>query len=152
LAEYNLTTNEDWIFGSYGNEEFEDDGVRMAAHFLNMKKRPTAVCIVNDYAAIAFIAELQRAGVRVPQDVSVVGHDDRPISRYCNVPLTSVSHPVETIAQSVVDLLLERINGDSQAKCRTKIIQSELVVRDSTCPPLTTALHEQTVHQNTATF
>jgi len=137
LAEYNVLPNEDWIFGNILEEDFEDDGARMAAYFLQLEKRPTAVCIVNDFAAIAFIAELQRAGLRVPQDVSVVGHDNRPIARYCNVPLTSVAHPVETIAHNVVDLLLERLNGDSEAKCRIETIQGELIVRESTCPPST---------------
>jgi DNA-binding LacI/PurR family transcriptional regulator len=136
LGEFGLTPNEDWLFGVFREEDFEEDGARMAEYFLNMKKRPTAVCIVNDYAAIAFISELQRAGLNVPQDVSVVSHDNRPIARYCNVPLTSVSHPIEAIAHKVVDLLLERLNGDCESNYRTSIIQSELIVRESACPPL----------------
>jgi DNA-binding LacI/PurR family transcriptional regulator len=132
LAEFALTPREEWFLGIGGTEEFEDRGAQMAAHFLSLSQKPTAVCIVNDYAAVGFIAELQRAGLRVPQDVSVVGHDDRPIARYCSVPLTSVSHPVEEIAQSVVDLLMERLDGGSQTPARTKTIQSELVVREST--------------------
>jgi DNA-binding LacI/PurR family transcriptional regulator len=106
----------------------------MASYFLSLKNKPTAVCIVNDYAALAFISEVQRAGVRVPDDVSVVGHDDRPIARYCNVPLTSVSHPVAEIAENVVNVLLDRLNGDCDAPYRTVTVRGGLVIRESSAP------------------
>jgi DNA-binding LacI/PurR family transcriptional regulator len=132
LAQYHLEPRAEWLYGSASYGEFEDDGAKMAAYFLGLSVKPSAVCIVNDYAALAFISELQRAGLRVPEDVSVVGHDDRPIARYCNVPLTSVSHPIEAISQAVVDVLLARLNGDPQASYCLRTIQGELVVRQST--------------------
>ncbi len=132
LAEFGLQPKAEWLFGSACYGEFEDDGVKMATYFLDLPQKPSAVCIVNDYAALAFISEVQRAGLSVPEDVSVVGHDDRPVARYCNVPLTSVSQPVDAIAQSVVDLLLERLNGDCEAPFRQQTLRGELVVRQST--------------------
>ncbi len=132
LAEFAVEPNPEWLFGSESYDEFEDDGVKMAAYFLNLKRKPSAVCIVNDYAALAFIAEVQRAGVRVPDDLSVIGHDNRLIGRFCNVPLTSASHPVEAIAQGVVDLLLQRLNGDCAAPFRTLTLCGELAIRQST--------------------
>ena len=132
LAQYGVLARSEWLRGSSHLDEFEANGVEMARYFLGLSPRPTAVCIVNDFAAIAFISEVQRAGVRVPEEVSVVGHDDHPIARYCNVPLTSVSHPVDAIAQAVVSLLLQRLNGDCQAPLRAETLRSELVVRRST--------------------
>jgi DNA-binding LacI/PurR family transcriptional regulator len=134
LAKFGLEPRPEWLYGCACYSEFEDDGVKMADYFLDLPHKPTAVCIVNDYAALAFISEVQRAGFRVPDDISVVGHDDRPIARYCNVPLTSVSHPINTIARCVVDLLLERLNGDCEASFRQHTVRGELVVRQSTCP------------------
>ena len=132
LNRYGLRTRDEWVRGYTVEKEFEENGVEMAAYFLSLPERPTAVCIVNDYAAIAFISELQRAGLRVPADLSVVGHDDRLMARYCNVPLTSVSHPVEAIAQAVVDTLLQRLNGDIDAPFQTQTVRGQLAVRQST--------------------
>lgn len=135
LAQYGVQARDEWIRGSTLECEFEENGVEMAQYFLTLTPRPTAVCIVNDFAAIAFISEVQRAGVRVPADVSVVGHDDRPMARYCNVPLTSVSHPVNAIAQSTVDLLLQRLSSNCDAPFRIQTLRSELAERKSTCAP-----------------
>ena len=51
----------------------------MARQFLQLEERPTGLCIVNDYVAMAFMVEVMRAGVRIPEDVSIVGHDNQPI-------------------------------------------------------------------------
>jgi LacI family transcriptional regulator len=131
LGEYGLMPRPDWIFETDGQDEFEHDGARMAAHFLGLKERPSAVCILNDFSALAFIAEVQRAGLRVPEDVAVVGHDDRPIAGYCSVPLTTVSQPVETIAEKVVELLLERFSCDASKPYRQETVRGELIVRAS---------------------
>ena len=132
LANFGLQPRAQWIYGSGLYSEFEEDGVAMANYFLSLAERPSAVCIVNDYAAIAFISVVQRAGLRVPHDVSVASHDDRSMARYCNVPLTSVSHPVEAIAQSVVDVLLRRFHGEFDAPFQRQIVRGELAVRQST--------------------
>ena len=132
LTQHDLQLRTEWIYSSTHNGEFEEGGVAMAAYFLSLKHRPTAVCIVNDYAAIAFISEVQRAGLRVPEDVSVVGHDDRLMARYCSVPLSSVAHPVDDIAQAVVDVLLQRLNGEVDAPFQLRTVQGKLAVRQST--------------------
>jgi len=102
----------------------------MVHQFLQMAERPTGLCIVNAYVALAFMVEVMHAGVRIPQDVSIVGHDDQPIAAYCPVPLTSVSHPAREIAQAVVALLLDRLAG-SQEPPQTVVIRGELTMRGS---------------------
>jgi DNA-binding LacI/PurR family transcriptional regulator len=61
----------------------------MTVRLLQLVQRPTAMCIVNDHAASAFVNEVQRAGLRIPRDLSVVSHDDSPVARYSVVPLTT---------------------------------------------------------------
>lgn len=131
LAEYGASDRPDWRFE---NPTYEPGGAEMAQQFLRLAERPTGLCIVNDYAALAFMVEVMRAGVRVPQDVSIVGHDDQPIARYCPVPLTSVSQPSEKIAQAVVDLLLARLAGSDEPP-QTVIIRGELASRESVAAP-----------------
>ena len=77
LAEVGLPMREEWFFQ---NPTYERGGAEMARRFLAMRDRPTALCIVNDYVALAFVVEVMRAGLRVPEDVSVVSHDDQPIA------------------------------------------------------------------------
>lgn len=131
LDEYGVALRQEWLFH---NPTYERGGAEMARRFLAMAERPTGLCIVNDYVALAFMVEVMRAGVRVPQDVSIVGHDDQPIAAYCPVPLTSVSQPAQRIAQAVVELLLARLSG-SQAPPQTVLITGELATRESVAAP-----------------
>jgi len=131
MAEFNLPMQSDWLFE---NTSFERGGAEMARHFLELKSRPTGLCIVNDYVALAFMVEVMRAGVRVPEDLSIIGHDNQPIAAYCPVPLTSVSQPAEEIVSTVVTLVLERLNG-STAPPHTVVIPSRIVERRSVAPP-----------------
>ena len=127
MAEFGQPVREEWLFE---NTTFEKGGAEMAQHFLELKKRPTALCIVNDYVALAFMIEIMRAGLSIPADVSIVGHDDQPIASYCPVPLTSVSQPAEEIVRAVITMLMERIEG-STLPARTMTVQSQLVERQS---------------------
>ncbi len=127
LREWNQPLHKEWVFENLTHER---GGAEMARHFLSLKKRPTALCIVNDYVALAFMVEMIRAGVRIPQDVSIVGHDDQPIASYCPVPLTSVSQPADSIAQAAVQLLSQRLAGDT-GPTQTITIRGTLVERES---------------------
>lgn len=131
LEEFGAPVREDWFFQ---NTTYERGGVELAQRFLQMKDRPTGLCIVNDYMALAFMVEIRKAGVRVPQDVSVVGLDNQPIAAYCPVPLTSISQPAEKISDAVVALLQERIAGSREA-AQTVTIQGEVVLRESVSAP-----------------
>ncbi len=131
LDEFGAPFHEEWFFK---NPTYEKGGAAMAQAFLKLKKRPTALCIVNDYVALAFMVEMLRAGVKVPGDVSIIGHDNQPIAEYCPVPLTCVSQPVEDIARKVVELLLQRLDGDV-APPRIVSIRGELVERQSVAAP-----------------
>jgi DNA-binding LacI/PurR family transcriptional regulator len=133
LEEWNVAVRSDWFFSS--RELYEEGGAAMATRLLALDERPTAMCIVNDHAASAFVNEVQRGGLRVPHDLSVVSHDDSPVARYCAVPLTTVSHPVETVAQHVVELMCSRLDGTYQGAPRRVIVEGDLVVRDSAVAP-----------------
>ena len=127
LGEAGVRWRDEWVFV---HRPYEMGGAQLAAQFLEMKERPSALCIVNDYVALAFMVEIMRAGVRVPEEVSVVGHDDQAVALYCPVPLSSVTQPIERIAQSTVELLMERLeNGD--APPRRIDVQGEFVARQS---------------------
>jgi len=133
LQEFGAEMREEWFFR---NSNYERGGAEMAASFLAMEERPTALCIVNDYVALAFTVEIMRAGLRVPDDVSIVSHDNQPIAAYSPVPLTAMTHPAEQIAAGVVELLLDRVEGrlPEDAPRRTITVAGGLVERSSVAP------------------
>ena len=131
LEEFAVPVRPEWCFRTAA---YEQGGAEMARQFLHMAERPTGLCIINDYVALAFMVEVIRAGVRIPHDVSVVGHDDQPIAAYCPTPLTSVSHPTHQIARAVVALLLDRLAG-SQEPPKTVVIRGKLMTRASVSAP-----------------
>jgi len=127
LREFGATFRPDWMFHG---EDYEEGGAGLARNFLAQRERPKAMCVVNDDAAAAFVTELGRASVRVPEDLSVVSYDDLPIARYHPVGLTSVSQPVADIAESAVQLLCRRFEN-AGAPTRRVVVRGELKVRQS---------------------
>lgn len=133
LASSGLSLPARWIFRAEQPNKHVMGGRQLAKQFLTLPvaERPTALCIVNDLAAMAFIAELQQNGIRVPQDLSVVAHDDQPFAEFASVPLTTVTHPAEIIAQQVVRVLKERLGGSASPAQRV-VVQGQLIARSST--------------------
>ena len=134
LAEYGLNLRDDWFFRT---TTYEKGGAEMAQQFLQLQERPTALAIVNDYVAMAFMVEVMRAGVRIPHELSVIGHDDQPIAAYCPVPLTTMTQPVERIVQAVADFVIDRTTGEAGAMAapRKTLLTGELIQRDSIAAP-----------------
>jgi DNA-binding LacI/PurR family transcriptional regulator len=132
LGEFGVDVRPEWLFGNEGVLRYEEEGVLLAEQFLRLKQRPTGMCVANDYAATAFVSTLVRAGVRVPEDVSVVGDDDDPIAPHGVVPLTTISQPIEPITVQVIQMLQERLETTFSGPPRTVIVQGELVLRRST--------------------
>lgn len=96
----------------------------------------TAVFCFNDIAAIGAIRALKDAGLRVPEDVSVVGFDDILSAAFATPSLTTVRQPLAEMGKRGAQVLLEQIN-DRQKKFPAEIVMSpELVVRESTGPAL----------------
>jgi LacI family transcriptional regulator len=134
LQEYNAPFPAQWL-DAPTNKAYEEAGVWLAQHFLAQKERPTAMCIVNDHTTVGFMAHVQRHGLRVPQDVSIVSHDDSLLASLgANVALTSVSQPAGAIAHQVARLVQERLSGEYTGPSRTVEVQGQLFVRESTAP------------------
>ncbi len=133
LAEYEVEYNPLWHFygGAIANQEESGVGIAKQWAALTRENRPTAMCIVNDYTAQGFVVGVEDLGFRVPEDVSIVGHDDQPPARFGRIPLTTVSHPVEEMVEVFLSMVRERING-YEGPPRHSIVRGNLVLRNST--------------------
>jgi LacI family transcriptional regulator len=93
--------------------------------------RPTAVFCANDLLALGVLQEMTLRGLRVPQDVAIVGYDDIGFAAAAAVPLSSVRQPREQLGRTAAQLLLEEIEQDGRHEHRHVVFQPELVVRQS---------------------
>ncbi len=131
LAEHGLEDNAAWQFA--GDFTLEA-GIAAARRWLALETRPTAVTAASDEMACGFIAELHRAGVSVPRDVSVVGFDDIDIAAQYIPAITTVRQPRFEIGERAADLLLDLVKGVEAGVDDPVYLAAGLVVRESTGP------------------
>ena len=98
----------------------------------------TALVCGNDYLAVGALSALARRGLRVPQDVSLVGFNDSEFAPYTIPPLTTVRFPIEAIGERAATYLVARLHGDERIE-RVEL-PVELVVRQSTAAPARAAV------------
>jgi LacI family transcriptional regulator len=129
LAEAGATPNADALLWRGG---FTSQGGYEAMHaILRTEQAPSAVFVCNDLMAIGALRAAHESGVRVPDDLSIVGFDDIELSAYTSPALTTVAQPKERIGALAVDMLLERVDG-KRRDARKVVLQPELRVRAST--------------------
>jgi len=109
------------------------EGGRAAAAELLAAGRTALVC-ASDPMALGAIRAARDRGLRVPEDVSVVGYDDSPFMAFADPPLTTVRQPVADLARLAVAMLVSEMRGERVTRAEI-LVEPELVVRGSTGPP-----------------
>ena len=111
-----------------------EEGYMYAQKLLARHLHFTALFAFNDISAIGAISAFRDAGLRVPEDMSIVGFDDIQAAAFMNPPLTTVRQPLGHMGDLAARTLLRRIkHGETEPE--EIMVQPELVVRESTCPP-----------------
>ena len=95
-----------------------ENGYKSTMKLLNETRDFTAIFAISDTLAIGAVKALSDNGIKVPDDVSVVGFDGLDITRYYNPTITSLKQPVEDIARTTVDILFENIANPEMSKKR----------------------------------
>ena len=111
------------------------DGDLLDLATLVRREQVTGFVCVNDATALDVLDRLEREGLSVPDDVSVVGFDDIPIARLARISLTTVAQPIAAIADDAVELLCSRIDGSLQGEPKVVRHGVSLVMRSTTAPP-----------------
>ena len=107
-------------------------GDQAATILLGLNPRPSAIFASSDYLAIGVLGAFQRAGLSVPQDMSLIGFDDMPFADLVNPPLTTIRQPVPEMGRLAFQVLLALIHGENAA--RLSRLPVELVQRKSVAP------------------
>jgi DNA-binding LacI/PurR family transcriptional regulator len=113
-----------------GNHKIDGGDVAMT-RLLSLSKPPTAVLTSNDLTAIGALRAITRVGLRVPEDVSVIGFDDIELSQFTQPPLTTIRLSRDELGRRAFDALLEMVGGQRRAGQEIKV-STCLVLREST--------------------
>jgi LacI family transcriptional regulator, xylobiose transport system transcriptional regulator len=111
-----------------------EEGLTYARELLRLPDPPTAVLCGNDLQALGVYEAARQAGLRIPEDLSVVGFDDIPAVRWCGPPLTTVRQPMVEMGAAAAELVLSLAAGRTPVQPRVEL-PTTLIVRDSTAPP-----------------
>ncbi|PSW25891.1 HTH-type transcriptional repressor PurR [Photobacterium swingsii] len=127
MDEANLSVNEDWVIEG----DFEcETAVKAAEQFIAMKERPTAIFCFNDIMAMAMISTFVQHGIRVPEDISIIGYDNIELAPFFSPPLTTIHQPKRRLGKTAIEILMERVK-DKKHENRIFEMSPELVVRKS---------------------
>ena len=133
LADKQLAPRPQWILKSNGYR-LADRDTQDLARLLSGNNRPTAVFAGGYFFALDVYAAAQKAGLKIGQDLSVIGVDDPPSTPHLSPPLTAMRQPLQDLGRAAVGALVDRIrNESSPAQHRT--LKAELIVRGSVAPP-----------------
>ena len=115
--------------------DYSRRSARIAAEqFVNCKKPPTAIFAASDDMALEIIAFLMEKGLKVPDDVSVIGFDDNPSGLYGPVGLTTIKQPLFKMAEDAVRYLNAVVAGKKKEPAKI-VLTPELITRESCAPP-----------------
>lgn len=112
----------------------ESSGHAAGLQILAMRPRPTAIFAANDSMAIGALSAFREDGLRVPEDIALVGFDDIPIARFLTPPLTTVRVEIAELGRRAVSHVVAALEGSDGAKKRD-VIKTTLVVRESCGSP-----------------
>lgn len=113
-----------------------ESGIRGMEALFARKNPFTAVFCSNDEMAIGAIRAAKSAGMRVPEDLSVVGFDDIRFARYTDPPLTTIAQPKHELGREAMNMMLESL-AEKNVPARKHILATQLIVRASAAPPST---------------
>ena len=133
LAAHQLTpiTGHVVSIGTSGDHRGEEGGYEAARHLLSHKKRPDGIFCFNDPVALGAMRAILDAGLRIPDDVAVIGCGNLSYSDFLRVPLSSVDQGSSRIGKIAAEMALKLAQNGVQPSLRTEFIQPHLVVRAS---------------------
>lgn len=134
LAAHGLAARENEVLPSHFSGAMAGEQARM---LLGQPDAPTAICAGNDAIALAVLEEAHKMGIRIPEDLSVVGFDDIPQAGLGSPPLTTVRQPLAGIGEKATQLLVQLVSDPHSIAASNTLLPPELIVRGTTGPART---------------
>lgn len=131
VKDFNLDKNPDLIAGDGHTIE---DGYNATMDLLNLENPPTALVFSGNLISVGALTAIQEKGLKVPQDISIIGFTDSLYSEFLSTPLCTISHPLQEIGKKALNLLFKHMKATKQLPCEKVIIKTTFTVRDSAGP------------------
>jgi len=131
MSSHNIPVNEEWVIRAPISME---GGRQAVQRLLTLPSIPTAICCANDEMALGAMYEIKKAGLRVPEDISVIGFYNMLYGKISDPPLTTIEQPAEKIGERSMQRLLKLIEGKSVDN-KMEIVSHQLIERESCCAP-----------------
>ncbi|MBU0558827.1 MAG: LacI family transcriptional regulator [Bacteroidetes bacterium] len=128
LREHSLFEDKDFIISSGLHEE---NGYQSMEALFNLGKIPDAIFAVNDPVAIGAFKKIKEYGLKIPDDIAIVGFSNNPITSLVEPPITTVNQPSFGMGQRAAELLIKQIESDAEFKPVTEVLKTTLIVRGS---------------------
>ncbi len=131
LKKYDIAFNPEYVYkGDYSRRSAR----QAAERFFGLEEPPTAIFAASDDMALEIISVAFEKGIRIPEDISIIGFDDNPAGIYGPIALTTIKQPLFQMAESAVKTLNEIVTGKSEVSAQKTLIP-ELIMRDSCAAP-----------------
>lgn len=128
LRQYQLPIQEAYIVHAHFTSNKVEEYTR---YLLNLPQRPDAVFAINDYAALEMMHVMKKNGIRIPEDIAVLGFNNENICRFAEPSLSSVDYPAHELGAIAAEMLINHIRH-RDLPVENRILKSKLVVREST--------------------
>lgn len=135
LNEAGIDLEDDYLRAFSQDDEARHPGEFITRRLMELGRPPTAIFYYNDETALVGLHTLANLGLNVPGDISVLGYDDLPQTRWANPPLTTFSHPKYQMGKWAVELLLEQMVAHDTTFNREILVKPVLVERLSVSEP-----------------
>jgi len=109
-----------------------ESGMKAYQEIMKMKQKPDGIFAANDATAVAVICTLQKAGIRVPQDIAVAGFNNEPLSQVVQPNLTTIEYPAKDIGEIAATSLINKLNNTGTVNLSTVVLKHKLIIREST--------------------
>ena len=129
MAKNNLKVNEDWIIVGGLHEK---DGYSAFEKLLELPELPDAIFAINDPNAVGAMKKMREVGIKIPDDIAIIGFSNNPVCEIIIPNLTTIHQPAYEMGKKSTELMFDSISGNKNS-CNNKtiVLDSHLVVRDS---------------------
>ena len=129
ISDAGLQINEDLILH---NSLTREDGLNAIKRILQTKERPDAIFCANDTTALSAIIHLKEKGIKIPEDIAIVGFSNEPFSELVTPSISTIKQPGFEMGQKAAELLIKQIGSKVKPKnYQTIVMETELIVRNS---------------------
>ena len=126
--DYKLTIDQDLI--KYGSYDLQS-GYDLLIELMSSNNPPTALFVTNYEMTLGSIIAINEKGIKIPDDLSIIGFDNLEMSRIVNPPLSIVAQPTEEIGKTAADIILKRLKGDMQDFPEIISLKTDLMLKKS---------------------